>query len=392
MYSLNQFIFVQKLSILSNQYLSLLLLLIASFVGVILVIPEIIRVVLGKKIFDAPGGRKIHVTQTPSMGGIGVFFSFILLALFCVETSEIQGINYFYVSITLLFFTGLRDDLLPIDSLKKLLLQVVAVLLVVSLCNVRIESMYSLDFFGLGKFPEWFSYPLTVFVIVILINAFNLIDGIDGLAGSIATLLSLILGIWFSVNGYWSYASLCIIMLGSLLGFLYYNWSPAKIFMGDTGSLIIGFFCTVMLIVFLKLNTEAQFQINNSISFTILLFIYPIFDTIRVIVLRVRRKKSPFSPDKRHIHLSLKRLGLSHRQITQSIIFTSLLLIIGHYLLSSIFNVNEIVLLVLIVLGCLLIHYALMQRIIKYKKDKKQIDITKLSISRVQVILKKRDN
>ena len=377
---------------MSDHYLSLLLLLIASFFGVIFVIPEIIRVVLGKNIFDSPGGRKIHVTQTPSMGGIGVFFSFILLALFCVETSEIQGVNYFYISITLLFFTGLRDDLLPIDSIKKLLLQIVAVLLVVILCDIKIESMYSLDFFELGKFSAWFSYPLTVFVIVILINAFNLIDGIDGLAGSIATILSLVLGIWFSINGFWSYASLCFIMLGALLGFLYYNWSPAKIFMGDTGSLIIGFFCTVMLIVFLQLNTEARYQINNSISFTTLLFIYPIFDTIRVIILRMRRKKSPFSPDKRHIHLSLKRLGLSHRQITQSIVFTSLISLIIHLVLSSIFKVNESILLILIIVGCFLIHFALMQRIIKYKKDKKQIDIGKLSISRVQVILKKRDS
>ncbi|WP_010523480.1 MraY family glycosyltransferase [Aquimarina agarivorans] len=311
--------------------------------------------------------------------------------MFCVDTTEIEGVNYFYVSLTLLFFTGLRDDLLPIDSLKKLLLQIVAVVFVVVMCDVKLESMYSLDYFNLGQFPVWISYPLTIFTIVILVNAFNLIDGIDGLAASVATLLCVILGFWFAINGFWGFASLCFIMLGALLGFLYYNWSPAKIFMGDTGSLIIGFFCTVILITFLELNTQAAFKIKNSISFTALLFIYPIFDTIRVIILRVRRKKSPFAPDKRHIHLSLRRLGLSHRQVTSTIFLTSLLLIVFHYLIS-LTNLNEFIVIALILIICLSLHYILMQRIMKFKKDKKRIDLKKLSISNVQVILKNREN
>lgn len=341
----------------------------SAFVLSIAVIPQILKVVLGKQIFDAPGGRKIHKNNTPSMGGIGVFFSFILIAMFTIHESEMFMAQYYYFSLVLLFFTGLRDDLLPVKSLHKFLLQFLAAFVIAGFCEIRIDSLYSLSFLYEPQWPEWLSFAFTTFFIVAMTNAFNLIDGIDGLAGTIATILVIVLTTWFAVNGFWQYAFLCGIMGGSILGFLYYNWCPARIFMGDTGSLIIGFFCSSMLIVFLNLNEEATYSIDNSVALIAVLFVYPIYDIMRVFYLRLKRKKSPFSPDKLHIHLLLRRIGLEHYQITILIGFFSFLLIILFFILNAL-RLNEFIVFSMIVSYCILLNFMLHRKINMFTKSK----------------------
>ncbi len=359
---------------MDNQLVYLFLLSFIAFVLSIAVIPQILKIVLGKKIFDKPGGRKIHKNITPSMGGIGIFFSFILIAMFTIHESERFMGQYYYFSLILLFFTGLRDDLLPVRSLHKFLLQFLAALVIAGFCEIRIDSLYSLDFLYNEKWPEWLSFAFTLFFIVAMTNAFNLIDGIDGLAGIIATILVTVLTIWFSINGFWEYAFLCGIMGGSILGFLYYNWCPAKIFMGDTGSLIIGFFCSSMLIVFLNLNKEADYSIDNSVAFIAVLFAYPIYDITRVFYLRMKRKKSPFSPDKLHIHLLLRRIGLEHYQITILIGFLSFLLIAIFFMLNFI-GINESLTFLIISTYCILLNFILHRKISTFTKSKKPMKL-----------------
>ena len=166
-------------------------------------------------------------------------------------------------------------------------------------------------------------------------------------------------------------------MLGSILGFLYYNWCPAKIFMGDTGSLIIGFFCVTMLIIFMSLNEQSTYKINGSITFFLSVFVYPAFDIIRVFYIRLKRKRSPFSPDKLHIHLLLKRIGLEHYQITCLIFSTSLLCVLLFFGLNYL-NVHELAIFFVISSYCIGLNIFLSNKVNKFKKKKELYDVTKV--------------
>lgn len=354
-----------------------LLLIVLAFMLVVATIPQIIKVILGKKIFDTPGGRKIHKNSTPSMGGIGVFMSFIILAMLTVHEFLNFNSNYYYCSLIILFFTGLRDDLIPVKGVYKFIIQIIAAAIVSGFANIRLTSLYSFGFLYAEALPEWLSFFLTIFTIVAFTNAYNLIDGIDGLAASIAVLILGVLTIWFGLNKFWQYSFLCGIMLGAILGFLYYNWFPAKIFMGDTGSLIIGFFCVTMLIMFMNLNEESTYKIDSSITFFISVFVYPAFDIIRVFYIRLKRKRSPFSPDKLHIHLLLKRIGLEHNQITCLIFSTSLACVILFFILNY-FKVHELAIFLIISCYCIGLNVFLSSKVVKFKKKKELYDVTKV--------------
>ena len=341
------------------------------------VIPQIIKVILGRKIFDKPGGRKIHENSTPSMGGIGVFMSFIILAMLTIQESVDFSSSYYYCALLILFFTGLRDDLIPVKGLYKFVIQIIAASIVSGFANIRLTSLYSLSFLYADIFPEWLSFFLTIFTIVAFTNAYNLIDGIDGLAASIAILILVVLTVWFGINNFWEYSFLCGIMLGSVLGFLYFNWSPAKIFMGDTGSLIIGFFCVTMLIVFMNLNHKSDYKIDNSASFFLSMFIYPAFDILRVFYIRLKRKRSPFSPDKLHIHLLLKRIGMEHHQITCVIFALSLLWIVVFFGMNYI-KAHELAIFSFISCYCIGLNIFLSRKVNQFKKSKEMYDVTKV--------------
>lgn len=359
-------------------------LIVIAFVFSIGVIPQIIKVIKVKKIFDKPGGRKIHKNLTPSMGGIGVFMSFIILSMFSVHESINFASQYYFSALVLLFFTGLRDDLLPVKSLHKFLIQIVAAAIVSGFAQMRLYSLYSLSFLYGPDLPEWLSFFITIFLIVAFTNAYNLIDGIDGLAGSIATIILTVLTFWFGLNGFWEFSFLCGIMLGSVLGFLYYNWSPAKIFMGDTGSLIIGFFCVTMVINFMNLNQTAAHKIENSAAFFLSLFIYPAFDILRVFYIRLKRKRSPFSPDKLHIHLLLKRIGLKHNQIS-IMIFTLSLFLLSMFFVLNYLKVNELIIFLVISCYCIGLNVLLSKKVEGFKKTKEAYDVRKTLKTNIKI-------
>lgn len=349
-----------------------------SFLATFIAIPQTLKIFKGKKLFDAPGGRKLHKGFIPSMGGVGIFFGFIIVAISAVSATNFDGVNYLWSAMLLLFFTGLKDDLVPMSSVNKLFIQILSAAIVVGMTDLNIISLYTL---GEGIYedplPEWFSYFFTVFFIVAFTNAFNMIDGIDGLAGSLASLLLSFLTLWFASNHFWTEAFLSVTMLGAIAGFLYYNWSPAKIFMGDTGSLVVGFFCALMMILFLNKNqyvdTESWLKIENSVAFIAAIFMYPIFDVFRVFLIRIKEKRSPFSPDKLHIHLLMSRLGLRHHQIVSVILCATFVLLFVYKILSY-FGAPELSILV-VLFGCSFVsNYMLKKRLKRFKKDKKQIN------------------
>ena len=211
-------------------------------------IPIIIQVARDKKLFDEPDERKVHKMVIPTLGGLGVFAGFILATLLAVPTLS-RELQYFAAAAIVIFFLGIKDDILVLSAAKKFIGQLVAAGIIIKFGGVQITNMHG--FLNIGQLPEFVSICFTVFTIIVIINSFNLIDGVDGLAGSLGLLTSICFGLYFFHIGQLMYAVIAFSLAGSMIGFLIYNFSPAKIFMGDTGSLLIGLINSILVILIL---------------------------------------------------------------------------------------------------------------------------------------------
>ncbi|MFZ2905748.1 MAG: MraY family glycosyltransferase [Cyclobacteriaceae bacterium] len=291
---------------------------VTSFVICFLVIPVIIKYSLEKNLVDIPGRRKIHKKITPSMGGIAIFLGFFIASLIWIDISNWKDIRIIMIALFIVFFIGVRDDLVPLRPFMKLLGQLLAGSLLIILFDLRLKSFYGL--FGVYEIPLLVSYLITLFTIIVITNSVNLIDGLDGLAGTIACIALLAFGISFFLVNDTIFAVLCFCMLGALLAFLYFNWEPSEIFMGDTGALVIGMMLSICAIHFIDLHNtlpaENPYRFNAGISAAICFIIIPLADTLRIFIIRLLRKQSPFTPDKSHIHHNILRLGFSHGRAT----------------------------------------------------------------------------
>ncbi|HEX5667999.1 MAG TPA: MraY family glycosyltransferase [Chitinophagaceae bacterium] len=287
-----------------------------AFVITFAAIPIIIQVANTKKLFDHPDERKIHILPIPSLGGLGIFAGFVLASLFTISFSNTPDFQYFFAAALVIFFLGLKDDILVISPMKKFIGQVIAAFLIVYKGGLVINSMHG--FLGVNELPEFFSLAFTYLTIIVIVNSFNLIDGVDGLAGSLGLMTSLVFGVYFYMIGEVEYATLAFCLTGSLIAFLIFNHSPAKIFMGDTGSLLIGLVNAILVIRFINVadSPASTIPISASPAIGFAILIVPLFDTLRVFSLRILSRRSPFSPDRNHIHHLLMDHDLSHSQIT----------------------------------------------------------------------------
>jgi UDP-N-acetylmuramyl pentapeptide phosphotransferase/UDP-N-acetylglucosamine-1-phosphate transferase len=280
-------------------------------------LPRIIKVVTRHNISDKPIRHKIHKVEVPTLGGIAIFAGFTIAFLISVN-GYLPGISYFTAASMLIFFVGITDDLLYLRPKKKLFAEIGAVLLLVLFTELRFTNLHG--FLGISTVPAWISYLITVFLIIVIINAVNLIDGIDGLASSIGIIASTAFGIWFFLSGETGYTVVAAALAGSLLVFIKFNISKGrdKIFMGDSGSLVIGFTLAVFAVHFNELNlTDRAFhRLSSSPSVSIAILIIPLFDTLRVVALRLRDHQHPFVADNRHMHHMLLRAGFSHIKAT----------------------------------------------------------------------------
>ena len=287
---------------------------------------------------DTPGGRKIHTVDTPSMGGVPIFIGFVVAVSIWVPLEYLRDIKYVLGALGIMFIIGFRDDLINLRAFQKLFGQIAAALIITIVCDIRIMSLYGL--FGVYELPEIVSYAISLFTIIVITNAFNLIDGIDGLAGTVGLVSSLFFGVWFYLAGLEAYSFICFAILGSILAFLQFNWAPSKVFMGDTGSLLIGFFLSIITIRFIETNyVLADTEPHKFVAFigpSIAVLIVPLYDTLRVFIKRVLKGKSPMHPDKTHLHHILLRLGCTHAQATAilatvNIIFVLLALVLKDF-------------------------------------------------------------
>lgn len=295
----------------------LLLPIITSFLIVLLSTPSFIIIAKLKHLFDDPtDDRKIHTEKIPLMGGMMIFAGTLFSFLLWLPVDEIGIIKYLIPSLLIMFFVGMKDDIIGTAPVKKLAAHIVVAFIMVFMANVKLTSLHGL--FGIKEIPEWAGIMLSIFTYIVVVNAFNLIDGVDGLAAGVGLIASTTFGFWFYYAGDWTYAVLAFSLAGALLGFLRFNFNPAKIFMGDTGSLILGFLIAVMAIELVEYDAQQELpDVIKNISKPLLsmsILVYPLIDTIRVFTLRAIKGISPFTADRNHIHHRLMDLGLGHKQ------------------------------------------------------------------------------
>ncbi|MCF6172146.1 MAG: undecaprenyl/decaprenyl-phosphate alpha-N-acetylglucosaminyl 1-phosphate transferase [Bacteroidales bacterium] len=335
-----------------------------AFVITYIAIPSLVDVARAKHLFDEPNGRTSHSVKTPTLGGMAIFAGFIISIMIFLYIPDIPYVQYVIAAIIVIFFIGLKDDIIAVAPLTKFVAQLFAATIIVDLGNIRLHGLYG--FMGVTDIGFYGSDLLSIFVIIAIVNAFNLIDGIDGLAGSIGVLASLSFGLWFYLAGHTQLSILSFALTGSLLAFLRFNLFSVKhkIFMGDIGSLLIGLVIAVLAIKFNDLNGSysGPYKIPAAPAVSIGVLIVPIFDTVRVSIIRIMKGQSPFLPDKRHVHHHLLELTGSHRKSTSIILLVNVGFVVISLLLSwlRIFQLT----LILIALAMLLsyIPYALLKK------------------------------
>ena len=303
---------------------------IIAFISSIVIIPVIIKLVEKFHLFDKPDLRKEHTDPIPTLGGIAIVIG-TLLPLFLWQPSfSVSGL-YVMTAIVLIFLMGIVDDMKDLNASFKLFIEL-GVAAMIAFGGIRITSLHGL--FGINELPIVVQYIFTIVAIAGVTNAFNLIDGIDGLAGGLSLISLVTAGALLLISGDDFFALLAFAMAGGVAGFLLFNYYPAKIFMGDTGSLVIGFMLAVLAIRFMQVNIQPVGEINNIPVIALSLVLIPVFDTLRVFIFRIVNGKSAFSPDKTHIHHLLTNAGYNHGFVSRLICFFHSLILLQVILFS----------------------------------------------------------
>jgi UDP-GlcNAc:undecaprenyl-phosphate GlcNAc-1-phosphate transferase len=317
-------------------YLNIIFSLITAFLITYLAIPKLIYFARKLKLLDNGGDRASHQGSTPFFGGIAIFTGVICSLLFW---ADIENIQYILVSILIVFIVGLIDDLREITAFKKLIGQIIATLILIFLGDLQIDSMHGV--LGVYDLPIWASLSFTIFVVIVITNGFNLIDGIDGLAGGIGLISSLSFGAIALMMEQNDMAFIAFTLSGALIGFLKFNTFPARIFMGDTGSLVVGMILSVLAINCIKygLVTETHSLPHIGPLLAISLLAIPLFDSLRVFVVRAIKRTGTLTAARDHVHHALIDLGAGHKYTSLLLYMVAVIIILFTYFLL-IFNIN----------------------------------------------------
>lgn len=313
----------------------------AGFFVVYRSIPLLIKVAFVKNLYDKPDGeRKVHTDYITNLGGIALYLAIMTAFLFSGVANQMQGLSYFAGATFILFFTGLKDDLIGLSPKIKLIVELVA-------CSALVWGMgLSITHFGgvlgLEQVPFWVGIPITFFTVIVVVNAYNLIDGIDGLAGGVAAIAGATLSFGFFMAGDIVFGVLGMLMAVVAIGYLFHNFHPANIFMGDTGSLVFGFILAVMAVRFISLAGAHSFDAffgNSSVIIPIAALSIPLYDTISVFGRRMMRGQSPFTAVADHVHHTLLRVGWGQKHTVLYLYSVTIFIVVLSYLSSGL-NVN----------------------------------------------------
>ena len=291
---------------------NLSMLFVGSFVFTYLVIPVLRQIIIKQDVFNSPTERDLHKTKIPKLIGIAFYFCIVLCSIFLFQAQSDSRLIVLMTALTIILYVGVRDDIYVMSAWGKIILQLLSISVIVFSNNLFLDDFFGL--FGIHKFPILFAIPLTFFVGIFMINSFNLIDGIDGLAGMLALLMFMSFGYIFALSQDKFIVTLLVILSGSILAFLRFNLSVSrKVFMGDTGSQLIGFvifYLTLLLIKSENITRIPAFHEHAQLRIIacILIFIVPVIDSGSIFLVRILNNKSPFSPDNSHLHhIVLKR-------------------------------------------------------------------------------------
>jgi UDP-N-acetylmuramyl pentapeptide phosphotransferase/UDP-N-acetylglucosamine-1-phosphate transferase len=304
-------------------------------------IPVIVRVSRLKNLCAIPNKRTSHSNAVPNLGGVAIFIGFIISTIITAGEFFTSELFYIIVALIILFFIGMKDDILIIDPKKKFTAQIAVGLIIVILADIKIVNFF--EIFNIGSLSYISSILLTVFMFLLVINGFNLIDGIDGLASGVGILVSMVFGAWFWRINNIEYAIMCFALAGALIAFFIFNvfGKRNKIFLGDTGSMLVGLTIGIIVVQFLRLNLIAgpDTNIQSSPAFVISMLILPLFDTLRVFIIRIYQGKSPFVADRQHIHHRMLELGFTHLQSTIILIAVNGFFIVFTYSFQQLGNI-----------------------------------------------------
>ena len=338
--------------------LNYILVLLCAVVFSGIIIPKILLISFRKKLFDVPNARKIHHSTVPRLGGIAfkpvIFFSVSLaLGIDIITGHQVQlreiftgnllpEILFLYCAVLTLYLVGIADDLIGVKYRAKFVIQILCAIMLIS-GGVWINNLGGI--LGLYEIPPYIGYPLTVLIVVFIINSINLIDGIDGLASGLSSVAIFIYGTTFIVHHQYLHAMIAFATWGVLIPFFYYNVfgnaeKEKKIFMGDTGSLTIGILLSYLAIKLITSGNIPDIETNKVLVSAFAPLIIPCFDVIRVFIHRLKKKQNPFLPDKSHIHHKLLAIGMQQRPAMISIVTLSAIFSVLNIICSKYVNIN----------------------------------------------------
>ena len=312
-----------------------------SFALGFLGLPIVVRIAKAKGFVVRPNKRMSHTGDVPNIGGLCIYFS-VMFSYLLFDYSQITNNQFFLIGIAAIMVIGFVDDVLVLSPLTKLLGETLAGIALIGFSDLRITHLHGI--FGIQEIGVVPSYLISLFVLIAIINAINLIDGVDGLASGLGILYCLFFAVYFHLVGSTSWSILAICMIGALAVFFIYNvfGKKGKIFMGDSGSLLLGYLITAFVFRFCEQNAyhfvPEEYHMSAAPAVAICVLTIPIYDTIRVSLTRIKQHRSPFQPDKNHIHHLLLRTGLNHFQTT-CILLTASLLFIGLGVLGRNWNI-----------------------------------------------------
>ncbi|MEL4457149.1 MraY family glycosyltransferase [Lutimonas vermicola] len=315
-----------------------LVVLLLGFLTTFILIPKLIGISRYKNLMDHPDERSSHDEKTPTLGGVAFYIS-LIFGLFTIHFFDFNGSSFnVLVGISILFFVGLKDDLMVLSAQTKLGAEIIAASFVLAMPDLWLTNFNG--FLGIGHIPVFVGILLSYFIIIFVINAYNLIDGIDGLAGSLGIKAFVIFATFFYFSNNFFYFLLSILSIGFLIAFLRFNLSKKnKIFMGDTGSLIIGFLIAIMIIRFIAMSVSELDLIrinptNKFIIATSILF-FPFMDVFRVVIMRLLNRRGPFDPDRSHMHHILVDKSLKHTKASLTMSICSFIIFCIIYFLNA---------------------------------------------------------
>ncbi len=320
------------------------------------IIPQVVRIVRVRGIFDHPDNdRKFHSEPTPMMGGIGIFLGLMIAIVVLAEMLTVDLNHYFRLCVVILLFVGMADDLVPISAKRKMLFMIVVANLILIDTNAWITVFNGV--FGIATIPMFVAIPLSLFVIVLIINAYNMIDGVDGLAATQGAMAAALFGAFFAANGNYELVLIAFSLTGALIGFQIHNRPPARIFMGDTGSLVVGFTLAFLAVQFVTVvGTNPTFAINAYAPVLVAaILIVPLFDILRVVILRKTTGRAAFTPSRDHVHHILMDYGFNARDTTVYLQLVQMMIILLAYMMAQMgMNINLILATTLIVAAVVL--------------------------------------